>query len=24
VFFDDPNHAKIELDFDPSEQAAHA
>ena len=22
IFFDDPNHAKIELDFDPSEQAA--
>jgi len=24
IFFYDPNHAKVELDFDPSEQAAHA
>ena len=24
IFFYDPNHAKVELDFDPSEQTAHA
>ena len=24
IFFFDPNHAKVELDFDPSEQSAHA
>ena len=24
LFFDDPNHAKVEIDFDPSEQEARA